>query len=199
MKKLSVLIALALCLTIGGAYAAWTFATGNVTDITVSNIGIGMEVEETGSKGTLSATFTPNYTVEPGVDNKPFLQDNTTDGNDLVITFTPDVNAEQSVKDDAIAIKIVLTIETAFSSGDVTDAITLGDTSSMVIDPGVGDSKWTKNGNSFTVTIDSSKIMGWLVVDDSKALTTVAEAEAFKAAVEAGKLTITVTPDVVAN
>lgn len=196
MKKLSVLIALALCLTITGAYATWTFATGNVADVQVTNLQIGMEVEETGSMGTLSATFTPDYSVEPGTGNVPTLTNNAP-GQKLVITFTPDENAEASIKADAIAIKVSIAVTTAFTgtANEITKTTVITAKNNNGITINAGD--WTDNGDgTFSVSIDSDTVMSWIQINDAAALTDVDTAEAYEAAVKAGRLTITVTPNV---
>ena len=196
MKKLSVLIALALCLTITGAYAAWTFATGTVADAKVTDLQIGMEVEEAGSMGTLSATFTPNYTVEPDAGNVPTLTNNAPEQK-LVITFTPDAKAEASVKNNAIAIKVSIAVTTAFTgtANEITKTtvITAKNNNGTTINAG----DWTDNGDgTFSVSIDSDTVMSWIQINDAAALTDVDTAEAYEAAVKAGRLTITVTPNV---
>lgn len=208
MRKLSVLIALALCLTIGGAYAAWSFATDNVTDATVTNIGIGMEVEETGSKGTLAATFTGySYEVVPGVGNVPTLQNNATDAN-LVITFTTNANAEESVKANGIAVEVSIDV----TDGDPftgtaheiekTNVLGAKTTNGITINAGTGTGAWdnrTENLDgtvTFTKTITSNTVMSWIEIKNNAPLTDVKNAEAFETAVKAGSFTITVTSNV---
>ena len=196
MKKLSVLIALALCLTIGGAYAAWTYSTGAVANASVTDIKVGMEVDEVGSKGTLSATFTPSYEVVPsevgGVKNIPSLKNNDTTQN-LVIKFVPGADAEQDVKDNAIAISVTLSVGTDFTGTkhEITYTIVITENTTHGSEHAAG--SWVEETDgSFTITITSDTVLSWMKVDSSKALTDVKNAEAFETAVKAGAITITV-------
>ena len=190
MKKLSVLIALALCITIGGVYAAWTYATGNVTNNTnLSDISVGMEVEKNSSKGTLTAEFsqTPNFSVEPDTGNVPKLQNNDTDVK-LVITFTPDDAAEPDVKTHGIDVTVTLSASGFGQYNSGTDVISV---KTAQIDISKGD--WTVSDGVLTYEITSDTIIGCLSVDNTKALTTATEAETFRAAVTSGKITINIS------
>ena len=56
MKKLSVLIALVLCVTIGGVYAAWNYSQGTTASVDVSREINMAQVVTSGNKGTITAT-----------------------------------------------------------------------------------------------------------------------------------------------
>jgi len=111
MKKLSVLIALALCLTIGGVYAAWNYSQGNV-QTAYGNIAVGQnhqisitEAITDNSKGTISVDAT----------NLKFVIDDTgshvaglTITGSVKVSFTPNPGADEEVATNGIPLKFVL-------------------------------------------------------------------------------------------
>lgn len=111
MKKLSVLAALALCVTVGGVYAAWNYAEQGVSTVyAVGTVGI-TGVEGKTSKGTLKAVGN-NLAIK--VDDVP-IDDEETQTNVLhqtaltyntegyfTVTFTADANATADIKKDGI-------------------------------------------------------------------------------------------------
>lgn len=110
MKKLSLLIALVLLVTIGGVYATWNYAQGDVT----SSQGFVLPKMETvvtsGSKGTI-AVDTSGLTIKvddsdtDSVTHKPVL---VIDG-EIVITFTPATGADDTVATNGIQMQAVVT------------------------------------------------------------------------------------------
>lgn len=111
MKKLSVLIALALVLTIGGAYATWTYANGAVTLPNQSeNVGISMGTKDySGSVGSVAVTTLPSFVVEPVADKSDYHTNLEGSGN-LVLTFTPDDHASDDIKTGGSPVKVKITI-----------------------------------------------------------------------------------------
>ena len=200
MKKLSVLIALALCLTIGGAYAAWSFAVGQVTNDTHTfNPAVSMVVDSAaGSKGILSAEFNvaPGYTVDPTDAEKgnyiPKLYNNITDT--LDITFVADANAEESVKTSGVTVHVIVTA-TGFGEYNEKTVIT-ADATPIAITVWANKTVNDDGTVTFTYSIDSATLFAKLSRYDGVALDTVAKAEAFKAEVAKGTITITVTANI---
>ena len=102
MKKLSVLILLILCVTIGGAYAAWSY-----TGSTVSS------VDRTVSHGMTTATTDGDVGILEIVSNDVDVAiDQTADGNylaklvitgSITVSFTPNPGAPDDVVNNAIA------------------------------------------------------------------------------------------------
>lgn len=211
MKKLSVLIALALCLTIGGAYATWTFAVGQVTDTnaTVSNIGIGMVVKnDGGSMGELTATFENyGYSVVPGdgttigeLGNIPMLQNDKADAK-LIITFVAAANAEDSIKRTGITVDVDLSVATDFTSGKYSEVLGVADTHGITIKAGtsttdIDKGDWTSRTENtdgtvtFVYEITSATVMSWMKVANANALTNYDDATVYAAAVTTGKYQI---------
>lgn len=98
MKKLSLLIALALIVTIGGVYASWVYIKNDdVADITGAKAITMTEATFDGNYGTFGADLS-NLSLK--VDPKP----NTSHVTSLVIsgsikiTFTPNANADETIK-----------------------------------------------------------------------------------------------------
>ena len=117
MKKLSALIAMILCVTIGGVYAAWTY-TNPATDITdkgldtvigvalpaadqqgavgVFNVNTNiksMSIDQLGDDGDDSTDFHQavlNYVIDDTLDNKPYIE----------FTIKLAVNADQETIDN---------------------------------------------------------------------------------------------------
>ena len=198
MKKLSIIIVLALCLTITGAYATWTFATDAVDEsgATVSNVGIGMVIESEGSMGTLTASFADYaYRVVPNSNNEPTLANGNEDAK-FIVTFVAEANAEDSVKTDGVTAFVDLSVSTAFTSGSYANVLTANDTHGITIAAGTWSSRTVDNETgkvTFTYEISSATIMSWMKVANTTALTNVNDATAYKAAVEAGRFEITVS------
>lgn len=101
LKKLGAIIALILCVTIGGVYASWTYVqTSDVADITKNKSVNLTDANFEGSNGaytldisTLVFQIDQDTTAE--VDHTAVLKIM----GDLVLTFTPGANADGDIKD----------------------------------------------------------------------------------------------------
>ena len=106
MKKLSVLLALMLCVTITGVYAAWTYAgTNDIADAFVESTITIADAELTGANGTYTITSNLVLTVDQANDDhEAELVFDSNDGQPiyLKVTFTPATNAPQAIKDSAV-------------------------------------------------------------------------------------------------
>ncbi len=117
MKKLSILIALVLCATIGGVYAAWTYAgTDDIADAySEAKITI-TDAELSGANGTYAITSNLVLTVDQADENhyaKLVFASNNSDPIFLKVTFTPSANAPDSVKENAVESELYFTTSTA--------------------------------------------------------------------------------------
>ena len=119
MKKLSVLIALVLCVTIGGVYAAWNYSQGNTASVNVSREINMAQVVTNGIKGTITATPQNNFAflVDDITNDTPNGDGTYTDikykavlvgTGDIKINFTANPGADQTTKDKGI--KMIATI-----------------------------------------------------------------------------------------
>lgn len=101
MKKISILIVLILCVTIGGVYATWYYSGAeNVADVTES-ITINLESSETvGSHGAY--TLTKNLNGAASFIRIDQVSDNHLAGlvyaGSMTLTFTPAVHASAEIK-----------------------------------------------------------------------------------------------------
>jgi len=98
MKKLSVLIAMILCVTIGGVYATWTYAGDKVSDFKYEAVVKLTAAETKGSYGTYKIdsnlkVFIDQKSKSPA-DFSAVLQIASADTNApyLKVTFTPDTS-----------------------------------------------------------------------------------------------------------
>ncbi|MBO5927446.1 MAG: hypothetical protein J6Q32_01160 [Clostridia bacterium] len=126
MKKLSVLIALVLCVTIGGVYAAWNYSQGTTASVVVSREINMAQVVTNGIKGTITATPENNFAfLVDDIANDTLNSDGTyTDikykavlvgTGDIKINFTANPGADQTTKDNGI--KMIATITLSAKDG----------------------------------------------------------------------------------
>ncbi len=118
MKKLSMLIALLLCLTIGGVYATWTYtATLDEVDIVDKKYeakAILADAEVQGAAGTF--TIESNLVLKidqnaPGDHSaKLVFESDNAEEPMLKISFKPDANAPEEVKENAVQAELYFTL-----------------------------------------------------------------------------------------
>jgi hypothetical protein len=106
MKKLSVLIALMLVLTVGGVYATWSYAgTDDIADARAEAKVTIADVELKGANGTYAVTSNLVLSVDQAnEDHEAELVFDSNNGQAiyLKVTFTPSANAPQDIKDNGI-------------------------------------------------------------------------------------------------
>ncbi len=165
MKRLSLLVAILLIATIGGVYAAWTYADSSTDMGTHIERNITLDdAETTGLAGTYSMSTNLNMLkiVPNNQDDKKAVLDPTfvvDSGDKLTVTlnFTPTETAEGSVKANGI--------KTYVYFGTATDLVYRGNpifnfgygkgapyVINAIGETG-GNATWTPNGDSFTCTI----------------------------------------------
>ncbi|MBO5889328.1 MAG: hypothetical protein J6Q58_04235 [Clostridia bacterium] len=103
MKKLSLFIALILCVTIGGVYATWYYANSQNEIAHDVTLAVGIDYSFTGTSGTLRIVVEDSLTpfkVEPiDEDNyKAQLVNNKA----AKLVFTPYTNASNDIKNNGI-------------------------------------------------------------------------------------------------
>lgn len=105
MKKLSLLIALMLCITIGGVYATWTYT--QTTDVADESVGAAMNltsVAYAGSYGTYEidkSTLTLTIDPKAGTTHTTSLQV----AGEIVVKFTPSNVAPVEIKQEGVPTK----------------------------------------------------------------------------------------------
>ena len=110
MKKLSLLVVLILLVTVGGVYATWNYAQGDVTSTQGFVLPKMDTVVTTGSKGSITVD-TSGMTIKvddldtDSAIHKPVL---VIEGK-ITVTFTPAVGADEAVATSGIPMKAVIT------------------------------------------------------------------------------------------
>lgn len=202
MKKFSILIAILLCVTIGGVYAAWMFADSTDAALKTQTVSLGLtEDVDAGAYGV--------YTLTPSVDDAgagteafALLIDDIDDDithnavlvgkGTLTITFTPNESATKEVRTGATPTYWCLKAgddiaNWKYNGTQIFDSI---DTNWKTIN-GVDSSNWvaSADGKSFTYTISGETIANMLTLNDF-VLETKTEYNAFAAALTYTKLTL---------
>ena len=184
MKKISVLITLILCVTIGGVYAAWAY-----TGSTVSS------VDRTVSHGLTTATTDGDVGILEVVHNDVDVSiDQTAEGNylaKLVITgsitvkFTPNAGAPTDVVNNAISAKATLYTKNAAANAYEGSEIYVSPADSYV------DLVWEKQlDGSFLATVTAAEIDTLLDLGADFVLDTHAKYQAFHGLEENVTLTV---------
>ena len=99
MKKLSLLISLVLCMTIGGVYATWYYTDANQAINHSVTLGVGIHATTSGEVGSFSIV------LEDGVQTAFYVDQTSTDNYKAVLTapkkiwlvFTPKANSTEDV------------------------------------------------------------------------------------------------------
>ena len=118
MKKLSVIISLALVITIGGVFAAWNYSNGTATGITTTRALDMASITTTVEKGKITANST-GMTLIVDDDKSVNPQTGTSFKAVLVgtgsinVTFTPDDSADPTVKQNGIPMIATVTVTPA--------------------------------------------------------------------------------------
>ncbi len=197
IKKLSVLVALILCVTVGGVYAAWTYAADAGLTETVNKSVTIAPVSQAGSIGQYEVGYTEFSLVIDQTSNtnpvdytpKLVIRQESDDGS-LNFKFTPSDVASDDVRTNAI------TSHVEFSS-------TLNYENKAMfafhaqIDIGTADSaaavKWTAQGDgSFTCEISHAELANYITLAYTEKLDTFAKYQAFEAALKNGTVSIKV-------
>ena len=107
MKRLAAIMAGALLTTVGGVYAQFTYAQGNVEQAEISmqkNLATAATNTE---KGTINVAG--NFLVSIDDTNNDLMTETTISG-ELTISFTPAQGADAEVRDNGIPLKMTIEI-----------------------------------------------------------------------------------------
>ena len=174
-----------LCLTISGVYATWVYSqSDDVADITGAKAITMTEATFTGTYGTYSVdTSNLNMQVDPkeGTAHTTSL---VITGN-LVITFTPNTYAPNTVKESGVASTY------AFSLSN--NAWNYEGNPIMTIDTNLHDIAWTKESNgTFTHTISAATLAEYIELT-AFSLDTKADYDAYDAVLTGGQIVIAIS------
>lgn len=196
MKKLSVLLALMLCVTITGVYAAWTYAgTNDIADAFAESKITIADAELTGANGTYTITSNLVLTVDQANDDhEAELVFSSNDGQPihLTVTFTPAANAPQTIKDNAVPSELYFDTTTVMQykidaegnydeNGTPTDIITFANPADTIFAENV---TWVgpQADGSFTYTLDEAALKAQISLTRVFVLDIKAEHDAFREA-----------------
>lgn len=193
MKKLSALIALFLCVTIGGVYATWTYAGSD--DIVDSFAEAKVTITDatlSGSNGTYEVTSNLVLTIDDTDNNHKaelvFASNNAAPIH-LTVKFTPAIHAPQAIKDAGV--------ESELYFGTTTEMKYRGTPIFTFTNPGDGDLNniftWEKQlDGTFTYTLDEDDLKAQIALTEAFFLDTKAEHDEFRIAL-AGNIVARVT------
>ncbi|MBQ7935441.1 MAG: hypothetical protein IJ333_03735 [Clostridia bacterium] len=185
MKKISLLIALVLCLTISGVYATWVYSqSDDVADITGAKAITMTEATFTGTYGTYSVdTSKLSMQVDPK-DGTAHVTSLVIAG-DLTITFTPNTYAPDDVKNNGVASTFAFSLSNSAWNYD--------NQSIMTVDTNKHNISWVKGNNGiFTYTISAEALADYLTLTEFS-LDTKADYDAYDKVLTNGQVVITVS------
>ena len=164
MKKLSILVALILCVTIGGVYAAWSY-TGSTTTAVDRTLSHGMATAvQKGDVGIFSIT---ENNIDIKIDQMAAgdYRAKLVITGSVTVTFTPNDGAPEDVTESAIPAEAVIYLKNAEANQfEGKNIYTVTNTPVKL--------NWNKNGNSFTATITAENVASMLGLSDDLVLDT---------------------------
>jgi len=209
MKKLSVLIALMLCITIGGVYATWTYSlTDDIADAFAESKITIADAEFVGSNGVYKITSNLVLTVDQANDNHEtelVFSSNDDKAIHLTVTFTPAANAPKAVKDNAVESELYFDTTTPMTynidnegnykaDGTPTPIIKLTNAKNNTFEENI---TWTKeNDGTFTYSLNEDQLKDQIQLTQTFVLDIKAEHDAFREALN-GNIVARVTDGIV--
>ncbi len=195
MKKLSVLIALMLCITISGVYATWSYAgTDDIADVlSESKITIA-DVELTGANGVYTIESNLVLVVDQANDNHEaelIFNSNNSQPIFLKVTFKPADNAPQNIKNNAVPSELYFGTTTPMqykiddegnysASGTPTDILKFKNVSNDELDVNIS---WTAEADgSFSYTLNEDDLKEQIQLSRTFVLDIKSEHDAFREA-----------------
>ena len=189
MKKLSLLIALCMLLTVGGVYATWTYTQN--TDVADEAVNMSLNLTDVAYSGSYGAYRIDKSTLSMTIDPKA----GSTHTTSLVITgeikiyFTPATYAPADVKDNGVASTVTLALTNQnWTYNDGTGAkniVTLSGNSHAIT--------WVDQGDgTFVYTIDAAELASHIELTEFE-LDTKAKYDSFNTALGNGQITISVS------
>ncbi len=188
MKKLSLLIALALVVTISGVYAAWSYAQGTTASVEITREINMAQVNTDSNKGSISATPSDvAFLVDDGGNYHTVLKGT----GKFDITFTPSTGADAETIANGIKMIATITVRSAsnltysYNSQNVVPITAKTENKANVID-------LTPSGPAKTATLTVAQILGAVELCDV-VLATKAENDAFHTVLNDYTIVITIS------
>lgn len=178
VKKISMLIVLAMIVTIGGVYATWNYAQDGVAGVdVVPTVALTEKVVST-SQGTIEVDMS-DLTISIDDANNDYEAELVIDGQ-IDIEFTPDTYADADIKANGLPMQYELTVTTPWEY-EGTQIFTVS-----------ADPVLLNGGNgTFNATITAAELMNAISLADIS-LPTVDDYDAFALVLDDGEITITV-------
>lgn len=175
MKKLGLIILMALVLTVGGVYATFNYAHADVKPTTATlNKGIAGTGDTPIAKGTIT-TNVEGFLLKIDDTTETLTTGLRTQGN-VKVTFTPATGADASVAADGVNLKLEISFSNNTYRLNGVDYEVFKTTAAYNATTGVVLGTGTKNGDKFEYTVDLGK---YLTVSEIP-LPTLADYNAFK-------------------
>ncbi|MBE6537636.1 MAG: hypothetical protein E7673_06775 [Ruminococcaceae bacterium] len=197
IKSLSLLVLLALCLTIGGVYATWSYAgTNDIADAYAEAKVTITDAVLTGANGTyhIESNLVLYVDQNPANNNHESLllfESNNSQPIYLKVTFTPATNAPQTIKDNAVPSELYFTTTVPMqykmdAQGNYSETGTPVDIFTFT-NPGNGELdevfSWHKEDDgTFTYELDEADLRAQIALSQVFVLDTKVEHDAFRAA-----------------
>ena len=185
MKRLAAIMAGALLTTVGGVYAQFTYAQGDVTEQVISAQKKLAEAKgDKTKKGTINVTGDFLVSID---DTNNDLKTETAITDSLEVTFTPALQgADADVRDHGIQLKMTIVIggTNEYANKALFALNTAAYTESGVL---------LNGGNKVKDTAVSLKLTDYIEWKQEFSLSTMAEYNAFKTAFEGTTITVTVS------
>ncbi|MBR6694136.1 MAG: hypothetical protein IKL62_04225 [Clostridia bacterium] len=185
MKKISLIMLLALCITIGGVYATWVYSqSDDVADITGATAVTMTEATFTGTYGTYNVDASGlTMVVDPkeGTTHTTALK---IDG-DLVIKFTPNTYAPADVKTGGVPSTFAFSLSNANWQYEGQNIMTVDTEKHNIV--------WTPDGaGAFTYTIPAADLANYIRLTEFT-LDTKAEYDAYDLVLTNGQIVVSVS------
>ena len=187
MKKLSILVALILCVTIGGVYATWTYTQN--TDVADEQVHMSMNLTDVAYSGSYGTYKVDTESLKLKIDPKTGTTHTTAlyiEGQ-IVITFTPNSVAPGEVKEGAVESTFQFTLTNTNWLYEGKKVVTLAHPEAEEITWGLPDEKGV-----FTFIITAEELAKHITLTEFE-LDTKAKYDAFNAVLGQGQITITVS------
>ena len=162
MRKISTIIALALIVTIGGVYAAWSYSQGAAAGSEITREINMAQVNTSGNKGTITATPSNFAFLVDDIGEKDYVAALTGTG-ELTVNFTPNAGSDAALATNGI--KMIATVTVKYT-GTTAPTYTGVDASGQTVTVVPVQSKanntivLTGEGTALTATLTAEQILG---------------------------------------
>lgn len=197
MKKLSLLVALALLITVGGVYATWTYT--QTTDVADESVNIPLNLTSVVHSDGYGAYVIDQSTLALKVEPKPGTTHTTalTISGELVVTFTPSTFAPVEVKENGVPSTFAFSLSNnswKFDDGHDDGDTPLGDRVIIKLNhTELHNITWVKQGNgTFIFTLDATALQPHFTLTEFT-LDTKALYDAYNTALGNGQIVFTVS------